>query len=550
MALSLHQQSELLSGVTNEYLQKLLQNPEMMKELELMEAPVLIEIASRNPDPELQVNTDTIADQKLRGMQEGMQQRAMPEGMGGMPGVGGPPEMAGSPGQATGIGQFAQGGMIPGYHSGGDIAPHPHGPAVGHLMTDLEDDSMVDSAVDLESVVRTLAGDEMSENYLTDYPAMEIGKELVANYLNNMNLEMSDEVGYSPATSEGLDFIPGLIRDAGATAAGTLVRGMAEGAGLTPAGGLPTLQQTPQDTISLQTLIDNTDADVVLAHGGHYDRTPSSTSVSSFPFSPSYGDPTGGVDDSPSSSDDFNLRDFYRGIIGEGESSALFDDLNKRVDDHERWLRTGTPEEKREREHGEKVIGRKEMELALLKESQGQEIEDMKTQAFIDNLLLKSDYSDSIKNIWDRKRAHRVEADTLQGGIDTLTQGLLGDDADRSRQSLFDLRAGIEQSMAEMKAGDRRTAMTLLGDLDKTLLTIAAQGTMTPGQYQGILETMWSYISQLPELSEERIRREADLQRVIAASRPLLQGLGLDRTEQVPIPGNIATEFSWLKPSD
>jgi hypothetical protein len=91
MALSLHQQSELLSGVTNEYLQKLLQNPEMMKELELMEAPVLIEVASRNPDTKPQVNTNTIRDQKLRGMQEGMQQRAMPEGMGGMPeGMGGP----------------------------------------------------------------------------------------------------------------------------------------------------------------------------------------------------------------------------------------------------------------------------------------------------------------------------------------------------------------------------------------------------------------------------------------------------------------------------
>jgi hypothetical protein len=457
--------------------------------------------------------------------------------------------MGGPPGQAPGIGQFAQGGMIPGYHSGGNIAPHPHGPAVGHLMTDLEDDSMVDSAVDLESVVRTLAGDEMSENYLTDYPAMGIGKELVANYLNNMGLDMSDEVGYSPATSEGLDFIPGLIRDAGATAAGTMVRGMAEGAGFTPAGGLPTLQQTPEDTELLQTLIDNTDADVVLAHGGHYDRTPSSTSVSSNPFSPSYGNPTGGVDDSPSSSDDFNLRDFYRDIIGEGESSALFDDLNKRVDDHERWLRTATPEEMDRRSAREEIFGRQEEELGLLRGSHAQEIEDMKTQAFINNLLLKTSYPDSISAIWDRKGEQRGEIADLQGLIDTGRLTSFDEDANRSRQSLFELRAGIEQSMAEMKAGDRRTAMTLLGDLDKTLLTIAAQGTMTPGQYQGILETMWSYIGQLPERSEERIRMEADLQRVIEASRPLLQGLGLDRTEQVPIPGNIATEFSWLQPS-
>ena len=122
MALSLHQQSKLLSGVTNEYLQKLLQNPEMMKELELMEAPVLIEVAERNPDTNPQVNTDTITAQKLRGMQEGM--GGMSEGMGG------------TPYQEPGIGQFAQGGMIPGYHSGGGIEPHAHGPAVGHLIDD------------------------------------------------------------------------------------------------------------------------------------------------------------------------------------------------------------------------------------------------------------------------------------------------------------------------------------------------------------------------------------------------------------------------------
>jgi len=446
MALSLHQQSELLSGVTNEYLQKLLQNPDMMQELELMEAPVLIEVASRNPDTKPQVNTNTIRDQKLEGMQGGMQQPVMPEGVGEMP---------------AGIDQFAQGGMIPGYHSGGNIAPHPHGPAVGHLMTD-----------DVASLEDRTA--EALEN-LTLPSVMEA-------YARGLGNLMPSPLDYH---AENLD---------------------EEGNFISPEGSLYRRLFEPEAS-EVRALFEN-DADESveverdwLGHIIEQESSPQSETEMSddevwsqyaaqLPgqFMERYGRQNN-INRSEDPSGNYMDR-FENAIIdlmtpSEGAGSAT--GLLSLIAGEEKRRQEETPEEMDRRLAREEIFGRQEKELGLLRGSHAQEIEDMKTQAFINNLLLKDDYGDSISAIWKRKGEQQGEIADLQGLIDTGRLTSFDEAANRSRQSLFELEAGLKQAMITADRADQIKAAELLQRAEEVRATIEAGKRVTPASLASII---------------------------------------------------------------
>jgi len=454
MALSLHQQSELLSGVTNEYLQKLLQNPEMMKELELMEAPVLIEVASRNPDTKPQVNTNTIRDQKLQGMQEGMQQPVMPGEMGEMP---------------TDIGQFAQGGIIPGYHSGGNIAPHVHG-----IDTHFEGDDP----------------EAFNPNIYDFRDNMPAGYEWMGDLM-----DIANAVGSVPApftTSADMEPFAGKLRSPEASEVRALFENDADESDKVERDwmGRRIVQEpieSPETKMS--------DDEVWRQYAG---RLPAQ-------FIRRYGrqnteDPSG------------NYMDRFENAIidlmtpSEGAGSAT--GLLSLIADEEKRRQEETPEERDRRLAREEIFGRQEEELGLLRGSHAQEIEDMKTQAFINNLLLKDDYGDSISAIWKRKGEQRGEIADLQGLIDTGRLTSFDEAANRSRQSLFELEAGLKQAMITADRADQIKAAELLQRAEEVRATIEAGKRVTPASLASIISDLRILATSLTGKNEEIVEDE------------------------------------------
>ena len=135
----------------------------------------------------------------------------------------------------------------------------------------------------------------------------------------------------------------------------------------------------------------------------------------------------------------------------------------------------------------EEIFGRQEEELGLLRGSHAQEIEDMKTQAFINNLLLKDDYGDSISAIWDLKGEQREEIADLQGLIDTGRLTSFDEAANRSRQSLFELEAGLKQAMITADRADQLKAAELLQRAKEVRDTIEAGKRVTPASLASII---------------------------------------------------------------
>ena len=525
MALSLHQQSELLSGVTNEYLQKLLQNPEMMEELELMEAPVLIEVAERNPDTKPQVNTDTITDQKLRGMQGGMQ----PE-MGGMQGGMQPQAMP----EEQAPGQFAQGGMIPGYHFGGGIEPHAHG-----IETHLEDESGEAEAFDdanydfrdalppgwgwmgtAADVAGALVGPHIADAYRAQgdvgsrgftedysgrlvFPDDEVTSsgngitdlEIPSSEYYTDNPERLDPVDTSSAEQE-VQELQEIFNEATDDELEFIVNRYKNGGDERPAWALPNWKfgmKLPLETRSL------------------------------------------GNETPPTLSRGFSITDELQKAIKQGSNPPLLEALLKKADAHEKWLREETSDEKIARERREGIIGRREEEQGGLRSLQEEDLRTLKDSIFIRGLLEgPGAYATGLDSIRDARKGYSAEQDSLQNLIDTGQLELADATAERGRRSMEEFRLEVEKLGIDQKIGDRQTAMSLLAELEKASMTVSAGQRMTPTAYANILSNTRQFIDSLvgqDSSMTEAIRLE--LYNFMRTLGPLTEqwGLGVDNND-------------------
>ena len=443
MALSLHQQSELLSGVTNEYLQKLLQNPEMMKELELMEAPVLIEVAERNPDTNPQVNTDTITAQKLRGMQEGM--GGMSEGMGG------------TPYQEPGIGQFAQGGMIPGYHSGGGIEPHAHGPAVGHLIDDDMDISSEEEMDISNWTVPTMpdfvsgSGTKLTEAELKTLEEMNDRSsnfpEQIASWtpVDDPSTDLSFRpVGGStvndPESSE-YDFDAEAFRE-------FMMAQIANNRGMGWSGGndatVPGADLLEQISVLLGELNDT-------------------------------------------SSD------------GELTGTSREAQIRKRIDDEEKRRQGETAQQVTARELREEIIRRQQEERKGLRSLQEEDLASRKKQILISHLLGDEDaYPEGLDSLRAARKDYSAEQNSLQNLIDTGQLEIADTAADRSTQSLFEVQAALDQALLTADRTERLEITKLMATIDTVTREIQAGRELTPNNLAVLLQTARTVMASMP----------------------------------------------------
>jgi hypothetical protein len=369
--------------------------------------------------------------------------------------------------------------MIPGYHSGGNIAPHPHGPAVGHLITD-----------DLASLEDRTA--EALEN-LTLPSVMEA-------YARGLGGLMPSPVDYHV---ENLDEEGNFI-----SPEGSLYRTLFE----PEASEVRALLENDAD----ESAVDTSSAAHALLGGDITETGPSITDQFGRYHSGERPDNLDNIynqweleqneNDTRGLMPSEELMNVVRNALAGGGDDEI-QGMRERIDAEEAWRRQETPEEMDRRLAREAILERREGELGLLRGSQAQEIEDMKTQAFINNLLLKSDYSDSISAIWDRKGEQRKEITDLQGLIDTGMLTSLDEDANRSRQSLFELKASLDQAAYTADRNTQIEIAKIMQNIDQVTRTIQDNQTLSATNVERMLTNLRTLLDVMPDENQGAIVR-------------------------------------------